>query len=105
MMIRGWIFTALLAVGTGAAAQGTVSAQSDRDFLAAREAYRAGDNQKLDKVAAVLDKHPLAAYVRYWQLQGRLDDIDPGAVRGFLTTYADTPLGDRLRNQWLKSLA
>ena len=105
MTLLGWICAALLAVGTGAAAQGTVSAQSDRDFLAAREAYRAGDLQKLDKLAPLLDRHPLAPYVRYWQLNARLDDIDPGAVRGFLATYADTPLADRLRNQWLKSLA
>src|SRR5436309_12426358 len=99
MMLRGWILGALFAAATGVAAQGMVSAQSDRDFLAAREAQRVDDIQKLDRLAPLLDRHPLAPYARYWQLLPRLDDMDPDTVRRFLSTYADTPLAARMRNQ------
>ena len=33
-----------------------------------------------------------------------LDDADPAAVRAFLDRYADLPLAERLRSEWLKSL-
>jgi soluble lytic murein transglycosylase len=34
----------------------------------------------------------------------RIDEADPAAVRAFLDTYAGTPVADRLRVDWLKSL-
>ncbi|MEO8134684.1 MAG: transglycosylase SLT domain-containing protein [Betaproteobacteria bacterium] len=105
MMLRGLMLVMLLAAATGASAQTAPNAQADRDFLAARDAQRVGDTAKLDRLAPLLDAYPLAPYVRYWQLKARLDDADPSAVRRFLATYGDTPLADRMRSQWLKSLA
>ena len=79
------------------------AAQADRDFLAARDAFRAGDAAKLDKLAALLDGHPLAPYARYWQLKVHIDDADD-AVRRFLADNRDSLLADRLRSDWLKAL-
>jgi soluble lytic murein transglycosylase len=81
------------------------SQPTDADFIAARDAYRAGDAARLDRLAPGLRGYLLEPYVVYWQLTLKLDDADPTAVKSFLERYADMPLGDRLRDEWLKSLA
>lgn len=90
------------------ALQGVQSAcaqPSDADFAAARDAFRAGDSARLERIAPRLKGHLLEAYVDYWQLRLKLDDADPEAVRAFLKQHADMPLAERLRVEWLKSLA
>ena len=77
---------------------------TDVDFAAARDAYRAGDAARLERIAPRLKGHLLEAYVAYWRLRLKLDDADPAAVRAFLERNADLPLADRLRGEWLKSL-
>ncbi|HET9762177.1 MAG TPA: transglycosylase SLT domain-containing protein [Casimicrobiaceae bacterium] len=77
---------------------------SDDDFAAARDAFRAGDSARLERIAPRLKGHVLEAYVDYWRLRLKLDDVDPDSVRGFLRQYADTPLAGRLRGEWLKAL-
>jgi len=94
------LLTMVCVVGTSASAQ-----PSDVDFLAARDAFRANDAMKLDRLVPRLKGHPLEQYVSYWQIRLRLDDADPERVRAFLTRYAGTPLADRLRTEWLKSVA
>jgi len=100
---RALVLRCLLALAAcGGAA---VSAQpSDADFVAARDAFRAGDAARLEQIAPRLKGHLLEAYVEYWGLRLRLDDADPQAVRAFLEQHADMPLADRLRGEWLKSL-
>jgi soluble lytic murein transglycosylase len=78
---------------------------SDADFIAARDAFRAGDTARLEKIAPRLKGHLLEQYVVYWQIRLKLDDADPESVRRFLVRNAGTPLADRLRGEWLKSLA
>lgn len=92
---------AALALASAAACAGV---QED-DFLAAREAFRVGDARKLDGYAKQLRGYVLEPYVAYWQLRLRLDDATPGEVRAFLGRYSDTLLAQRLRTEWLKSLA
>lgn len=79
-------------------------AQSDEDFMAAREAFRVGNRAKLDAAALRLRAHVLYPYVRYWQMRQRLNDAAPDDVRALIAQLADGPLGDRLRNDWLSSL-
>ena len=78
---------------------------SDADFAAARDAFRAGDAARLDRIAPRLKGHLLEPYVEYWQIRLRIDDAASERVREFLERNADMPLADRLRREWLKSLA
>jgi soluble lytic murein transglycosylase len=79
-------------------------AQTDADFVAAKVAFERGDLRKLDALAPAVAGHPLERYVKYWQLKGRLDDAPADDVRSFIKRYADSPLADRLRVEWLKAL-
>src|SRR5512134_731975 len=97
-MSRLWAALALLvAVGAQAAAL-------DDEFLAAREAFRAGNAARLEKHAARLKGHLLEPYVDYWQLALRLERAPAGTVRAFLAANRDGPLAERLRHEWLKVL-
>ncbi|HXX86145.1 MAG TPA: transglycosylase SLT domain-containing protein [Casimicrobiaceae bacterium] len=82
-----------------------LSQPGDSDFLAARDAFRAGDSARLDRVAPRLKGHLLEPYVAYWRMRLRLDDADSERVQAFLARYDGMPLADRLRSEWLKSLA
>lgn len=79
-------------------------AAPEDDFLAARDAYRAGDSRKLDFYASRLKNYVLEPYVAYWQLRVRLEEASPAEVRRFLTTYADAPVSRSLLADWLKLL-
>jgi len=87
-----------------APAQGALPSPTDTDFALARDAFRAGDAARLDKIAPLLKGHLLESYVEYWQLRLKLDDADPDRVRAFLIRRQGGPLADRLRVEWLKSL-
>ncbi|HEY8622555.1 MAG TPA: transglycosylase SLT domain-containing protein [Casimicrobiaceae bacterium] len=78
---------------------------TDADFAIARDAFHAGDAARLDRIAPRLKGHLLESYVEYWQIRLKLDDADPDRVRSFMTRRAGSPLADRLRGEWLKSLA
>jgi soluble lytic murein transglycosylase len=90
----------LCAVISAAAA----AAGKDDDFLAAREAFRIGDNRKLALYAKRLEGHVLEPYVVYWLLRQRLEEASPEEIRGFLAANKDSLLSERLRSDWLKQL-
>lgn len=77
----------------------------DADFLAANDAFRAGDRAKLARLASRLKKSPLEVYIAYYQLRLDLERADSRAVRAFLDRPEDSPMIDRLRGEWLKLLA
>jgi soluble lytic murein transglycosylase len=79
-------------------------AGQDDDFLAARDAFRAGNARQLATLAMRLKDTQLEVYAAYYQLRLNLDTADAGSVREFLARPADTPLIDRMRAEWLKSL-
>ncbi len=77
----------------------------DERFLAARDAYRAGDRVKLERLAGELRGHDLEDYVDYWLLVGRLpDQLEPAAAREFISRHERTYLAEKLRSDWLKVL-
>ncbi len=77
---------------------------SDIDFLAAKAAFERGDRGKLEILAPKLAGHILESYVEYWQLRAKLDTASDDEVRAYLARWPGSPLGDRLRVEWLKSL-
>jgi len=87
-------------------------AASDANFLAAHDAYLAGDTVKLGSYALRLQKSPLEVYVRYYQLSLALKNIGQNPVskpldnevKRFLSRPEDTPVIDLLRGEWLKVL-
>jgi soluble lytic murein transglycosylase len=76
----------------------------DIDFIAAREAAKAGDKARLAIHAATLKGHVLEAYVEWWALRLRLEETDPAVIRAFLDRHAGTVIGDTARVEWLKLL-
>lgn len=89
-----------------------VLADQDADFLAAHNAFLAGDTVKLGRFAQRLKTTPLEVYVSYYQLHLELENAEtrpvPGsvekAVKAFLSRQEDTPVIDLLRGEWLKLL-
>lgn len=79
-------------------------ASEDSDFMAARDAFRVGDANKLGRFAQRLKKSPLEVYVSYYQLRLDLERADTKTIRQFLSRAEDTPMVNRLRGDWLKQL-
>jgi soluble lytic murein transglycosylase len=92
------------AAHAGAMSAAGMPVAEDADFLAACDAFRAGDAVKLGRFAPRLKKTPLEVYVSYYQLRLDLENADPKLVKSFLARPEDTPLIDRLRGEWLKLL-
>jgi len=80
-------------------------AQSDADVLAAKAAFEKGDRVKLAGLAPGLRGHVLEPYVEYWRLKLAIDDATSETIRDYLDRYPNTPLAEKLRVDWLKSLA
>lgn len=78
------------------------TADQDDDFLAAREAYRAGDDARLDRLAERFKSTALEPYLTYYQLRMRLYNRKPEGLKEFLARPDDTPVIDLLRSEWLK---
>jgi soluble lytic murein transglycosylase len=78
----------------------------DRDgvFLAARDAFRAGDRNKLERAAAQIGNHELAPYVENYQLRLGMDQGDSLAMRSFLARHEGSYVAERLRADWIRWL-
>lgn len=78
----------------------------DTAFLAARDAYAKGDRARLARAADSLSSHPLTPWARYFQLSLQLRDKDgaDAGVAEFIERHANSWLGEKLRNEWLKWL-
>ncbi|MBI5437506.1 MAG: lytic transglycosylase domain-containing protein [Nitrosomonadales bacterium] len=81
-----------------------VSFAGDADFLAARDAFRAGDAAKLGRFAQRLNNSPLEVYASYYRLRLGLENAGIKEVNDFLSRPEDTPVIDQLRGEWLKLL-
>ena len=90
----------LLALGMSGAAH----ADESSDFLAAREAFRSGNNAQLAAYAERLKTSVLLPYVQYWALSARLKDASADEIRDFIGRNTDSVLSDRLRGDWLRLL-
>lgn len=81
------------------------SAASDDLFLAARDAARAGDRNRLERLSGELRGHELASYVDYWRLQPELKEgVDPVTVRAFLASNEGSYIAEKMRGDWLRQL-
>ena len=102
MKHRFWLFLLVLPCLFAHAAGG--SANGDERFLAARDAVRAGDRAKLERIAPELAGYELEAYVDYWRLLLDLSSADPATIKDFLARHEKSYLAEKLRGDWLKQL-
>jgi len=80
-------------------------ASPDAAFLALRDAARSDDAEGARAIAAQLGNYDVPSYIDYYQLKPRIREASESEVRDFLTRYQGTAIADRLRNDWLLSLA
>lgn len=99
LRLRHLLFQALLLLPLALSAH-----ESDERFLAAREAFRIGDLQHLERAVDALHGNDLAPWAEYWRLKLRLDNDDDSGVADFLQQQAGSYLAERLRGDWLKQL-
>lgn len=83
-------------------ASAAAAADEEEDFLAAREAFRAGNSVRLDELAERLKNSPLEPYLTSYQLRLRWFSGNPAGIKEFLARPDDTPVIDQLRSDWLK---
>lgn len=74
------------------------------DFEAGREAYSKRNIARIAESAEKLNNDRFANYGQYWLLSAQIDQVDEMTMQGYLKTYADSYLADKLRGEWLKSL-
>jgi soluble lytic murein transglycosylase len=80
------------------------AAPVDDAFLAAYDAYRAGDAMKLARHAKKLDGQLLEPWVDYWRLNLTLEDASAKDVHAFFAEHGNTYVADLLRADWLRVL-
>lgn len=75
-------------------------------IVAARDAFGRRDSAKLQQYRgqAVAERHPLAIWVDYWQLNNRLYAASVDEVEAFYKRWPGSYVEDRLRNDWLLEL-
>ena len=73
-------------------------------FLAARDAFAAGDRAKLARAASGLVHHPLTPWADYFRLSLQLREDSDAGVAEFAGQHGGTWLGEKMRGEWLKWL-
>ncbi len=73
-------------------------------FVAARDAFRAGERMKLARLADSLAGSEYAPWVRHWQLRLQLEENDDQGVREFLEREKGFYVAEKLRGEWLRWL-
>jgi soluble lytic murein transglycosylase len=75
-------------------------------IVEAREAHRRKDGARLASLVAstAAERHPLAQWVDYWELNLRLPQADQAELSAFYARWPGTYVEDRLRNDWLLEL-
>jgi len=88
-------------VSVGAAPSGQPDARRSL-FLQAERALRQGDRDRYRALREGLADYPLLPYLVNAEIRGDLEQASPSIVHEFLRRYADSPLADSLRRDWLR---
>ncbi|MCE5264194.1 MAG: hypothetical protein LLG97_11745, partial [Deltaproteobacteria bacterium] len=98
-----WAVLLLALPAAGFAAGAGVSTQ-DKAFLAARDAYLAGDGFRLAGYVEKLRGHACESYPVFWGLKLRIEQVSPEELRAFLARNEGTLMAEQLRREWLRVL-
>ncbi|UCV28464.1 lytic transglycosylase domain-containing protein [Ferribacterium limneticum] len=93
------VLLASLALSSSLFAQG-----NDTAFLTARDAFRAGDINKLERASSQLGNHELAPYAESYRLRMWMDKGDPNNLRDFLQRNEGSYVAEKLRADWIRFL-
>lgn len=74
-------------------------------FLDAEKYFRSGNTYRYKATKNQLIDYPLYPYLLYKDLRKNLHLVDSNQVRRYLYKYGDTPIGDKLRKNYLLRLA
>lgn len=74
-------------------------------FVEAEKAIRARQYDHADALQKQLLDYPLLPYLQYLRLSQDMAATKERDIKLFLNDYADSPLSERLRSQWLRFLA
>ena len=77
---------------------------NDLAFLTARDAFRTGDRNKLEKAASQLGNHELAIYVESYRLRMAMDQGDSASLRSFFERNEKSYVSEKLRADWIRWL-
>ncbi len=99
-------FAAILVLAFTPLAQGGDRLDRQREaFLAAYVDLHAGRAIRHEELRRQLADYPLAPYLDYYRLRGRLSAAHNREVEAFLQQHSDLPVQPLLRNAWLSRLA
>ena len=94
----------VVALGAGLAAR--PAAAADETVLDAREAFRKRDRGRLAayRAIAAAERHPLEAWIEYWEMSLRISELHPDEAAAFYARWPNSYVEDRFRNDWLLEL-
>jgi soluble lytic murein transglycosylase len=102
----GLIFGLMLASLSPAQAEAAPSVAEQRsDYLEAMSAIKSRQKNKYRRLRANLTHYPLYPYLEYTDKIYSLIRQNSDSIQGFIDQWADTPLADQLRQNWLYYLA
>lgn len=80
---------------------------ADKVFLKAQQSYQARDLIGLEQSSKILhsQNYVLLPYVDYWVMLLKLSNADKSQVQNYFAEYNDTSFSERIRAEWLKTLA
>lgn len=81
-----------------------LAAPGDSQVMAAREAFRRGDEKDLLAHREAAKGHELEPHLDYWLLRLRLDELAPKDITAFQERWPDSLADEKLRLDWVKVL-
>ncbi len=103
--LRACVLAALVApIALAAAPRKPVALTPDEAFVAARDAFRAGNREKVAQAAEQFRGHPLEMYGDYWQLILKRGEADDASFQVFLASNESSFLAERARVERLRLL-
>ena len=108
LLFGSWLplWAAMGLFGITAVHAGTAVTAPAEPINEARDAVRKRDGKRLLQLrdSTRLAKHPLAAWVDYWELGNRISDARVDEVEAFYQRWNGSYVEDRMRNDWLLEL-
>jgi soluble lytic murein transglycosylase len=100
----GALLASLIPAVAPAQARRAEAPSPEDSFLAAREAFRVGQRERLVAAAERLRGHVLEPYGDYWQLLLKRTDASDADYEAFLARHDNSLLAERARVEWLRVL-